>query len=305
MKSNTEKALIVVDLEGIIGLELYTSQEHARELMRDELLCAIDCIIRWDDRYRITVCNIHCDGQLLCEADLLPCGETLLKGITALAACSWDFDFAIMLGFHGKANSGGMFDHTFRPDFRRIRRAQSEIEMGEVAAFMTWIESKRIPVILVSGEGNFEGEISNPLCVVHKIDRYLSKANQLCSLNASLEACLLEEHIVSDVEDVAKIYVQVDNSDKLPIIESEGFTIDDGLVVFHDLDYFFRNLYRFAGALCVAYRQVVEKNREFAKAVKALGIEKEEFPELSEIFARPLDLINEDDRRVVRQRLGL
>lgn len=307
VEKKPRKVLIVADLEGIIGFNYYAPIETEKKLMNEELQYAIGCILEKEKNCEITVCNIHRDGLLLAEEDIMPARASLLKGVDALVACSWDFDFAIMLGFHGKANSGGIFDHTFRPDFARMWRTENnvDIDTGEVAAFSLWIESKGIPVILVSGEGNFDDEIRNATCRIHKVNRFQSYDEQYCSLDADIAAGLRKEHTLDNADDSAMIFIQVDNLDKVPILESKGFATKDGCIVFDNLECFFRNLYKFAAALSTAYKQVADVNLKFAYSIKELAVEKQDYPELNEIFAKPLELVNEADRNAVKQRLGL
>ena len=297
------RVLIVADLEGIIGLSTLGS-EASKNLMSSELNFIVNYISRTTETREITVCDIHNYGLLLEREDFAQ-EITLIKGIDKLWGCGWNFDFAIMVGFHGKTDSGGLFDHTFRNDFIRLWCPGIDSDMGEVAAFSLWIESKGIPVVLVSGEGNFDDEIKRTSCIIHKVIHTQSIAGQYHTLVEDLKKSMSTIHGPLYFEDTHKVYVEVDNHDKLEIVANENFSIEDGAVVFNNLDCFFGELYPFVDALIKAYFRVAKENYSFANSIKKLNIAKHDYPELNDIFEKPIGLITEYDRNLIKQRLGL
>ena len=154
------RALIVADIEGVHGVYNLTDTKRNAELLTKEvetcILALHNCNIT-----RITVCDSHNKGNSICLDTLSKYNIELLSQLHSLAELEHeDYDFAILIGFHGMNGSDGILAHTLRPDIRGVRLANG-VEIGEVELICRWLGHLNIPVILVVGdveatrEGNF------------------------------------------------------------------------------------------------------------------------------------------------------
>lgn len=307
MSKTNEHILIVSDLEGIIGFQGFCSQEDLRRLMTKQLHFGFQVIRRiLGQKSKITICDVHNDGLLLDAMEFSHKGLQLLQGITSLSSCSWDYDIAILFGFHGMRNRLGKFSHTFRDDIIRMWRENSNADIGEVSSFICWIESKGVPVVLVSGEGDFASETVSSKRLMHQVNCEESEEALYADLEKKLVECLANRATsIKPSEDTQTVYVEVDNKEKLSILAHEGFCVRNEAFAFSSFDAFFKNGYSFADALNRATMQIIRKNLCLAKEIKRQNIEEKMPCHLFPVLSKPINLIDHNDREFIRESLLL
>lgn len=209
---NYSNILIVADLEGIVGLDKHFSILNARRMMIRELQCIVKIIKNYNSSCLINICNVHNDGNLL-DTGFFTNRVNYIDGILKLLQGEWYYDCALLVGFHAMTGNGGLFDHTFRSDFVKMHFEGCIEPIGEVATLITWLESKGIPVILVSAEGNVDCELINRNIILHKVDNSKNSEIQLDTLCRNIESALsvYAQNVV--VKDNRAICIQLDNSD--------------------------------------------------------------------------------------------
>lgn len=301
--------LLVTDLEGIIGFSKKMTENESKIFMCKHIMCVISSIRSTNPKKCFTVCNVHNNGKLISDVDFSNDSSIhVLQGIDELKKTDWNFDYAMLLGFHGMRNSGGRYDHTFRSDFIRVRQAGKNVDLGEIGLFILWIESKGIPVVLVNGEGEFESELSNRNCIIHKTNGILENRCQYNTLMTAVQNAIQLPRTVSMLSlpcSATPILVQVDNPDKLLLLASEGFRVKNGAFVFYNLDDFFERLTCFAISLNNAIDIIVKKNIEISRKIRKI----QNFYELIEpyyyILLKPIELIDQNDRDILTKGLKL
>lgn len=152
---NKKKVIILYDLEGIIGIvSLHpTHKKRNDSLAAHELGLVID-ELREAGFSSIAICCVHnigIDDQEIYR--LIDDKQIEIVSFEELATNISRYQYAVMIGFHGMANSGGRFDHTFRFDI--LSCEYNNLVIGEVGIFYRFLLNNNIKVILISGEGNF------------------------------------------------------------------------------------------------------------------------------------------------------
>lgn len=107
-----------------------------------------------------TVCLYLVDSH--CNGDTLFPLVKFYDNIT-FVSMPWNIDFnipyefAIILGFHGKSNSNDPLAHSFRPEIKSVQI--SSVEVGEITCFIEYMHANNVPVQFVSGTDFIQDEL--------------------------------------------------------------------------------------------------------------------------------------------------
>ena len=140
--------LILADIEGIIGVNDFISDaENSKILYTREVKVYIDALLK-NGVEKITVCDGHNRGDMI----LPDIASQNIKLVSMIGNISFDenYDFAILVGFHGMGESPGVLSHTLRFDFKRVYA--NDMPIGEVEIYTRWLGSNGVPVVLVTGD---------------------------------------------------------------------------------------------------------------------------------------------------------
>ena len=291
--------LILLDLEGILGVRSMRPLSTVVQLAYKEI-ALVSSRLKNAGYYKIVVCNIHNQGTDLERSILENMGISLLPGINTLLATIKQFSFAVMIGFHGKSNSGGRFDHTFRMDFRYLRYAGHS--MGEVGLYARLLMSEGVPVALISGEGNFSDEVDEfDIAIVS------STHNSIQEYTSTLDAVLNQKVFPLYHFPREKVVVQVDNPDKYYILKNfPYYNQQEQCFCFPSIRCFFEHLYDFAYMLNHASELIFKGNMDFI-----LWIEKNHKKDhslkhlLSDYLSKDVMLLSSYDRIEIAERVGV
>lgn len=298
--------LILVDLEGIIGFSSLSQVTENEKLLVVQLEKTIG-ILHEFSYHNITLCIVHNNNSRIASS-IAHKGLCIINDFYKLVENITNFEFAIMVGFHGMRASGGVFDHSFRNDITMFSYGNKEI--GEIGAFTRWFISESVPVIFVSGEGLFRHELADLQNVVtHRVKSKISiddeqtLFNEYALFSASLIASLNEWQKMYTTYRIhsfsEKVFVTVDNKDKYTILGAEPykFKTSGDFFIFSDLKDFFSNLIRFCTALSYATTAICRKNLAFIKMIREGIRDCKEFP--SKIADKHINLIDYNDRRIL------
>ena len=292
--------LILTDLEGSIGLQKGMPYCCMKSYWKKTISAAIEAIKGNNNITNIDICNIHNNGNETEELkrDIQQDSIVFHKGITGLFNACKKCDVAMMVGVHGKSNSGGMFPHSFRTDIKNIFWGYNGKAVGEVFLFLHFFQLRRIPVVFVSGEGYFDDELSNHCCEKYIVSTDVDYQHSILCFQKSIKNAIQgidqEEHYNEMVEH-KKVYVEVDNKDKLQFLEEQGFPVFNGYIRFESVNAFFERIVEFAHLLRESHVQLVQRNIRCVKEW-ALFRDKILFDEkLHDVMNKPLELITSDD----------
>jgi len=214
-------AIIVADLEGVSGVYDFENVSRNNALLTNEVESCI-LALREKGVFEITVCDSHDAGDSICQKMLKKYGVTFFSQTTGLSSLKhYNYDFAILLGFHGMNGSGGILEHTLRPDVRSVR-LESGVEIGEVEILNRWFGSLNIPVILVIGdveavrEGNYFNPYRSVCCVKGSYFSSPPENYQLIydKIKQSVESAMkLDRHSCITPDDLP-VYVEFDKRDE-------------------------------------------------------------------------------------------
>lgn len=310
MIKNESKTLIIVDLEGIIGIRDINDTERNIILAYREIKFIIEELTN-SGFVNITICNIHNDGSLLLKDEFKKIGVELIAGIDKLVDRIQLFSEAIMIGFHCKKNSGWRYDHTFRNDFDEIIYGQDNI--GEVGAYCRWLALGGIPVIFVSGEGAFREEIGDFNCTVHQIIDFPADENII-----NKEYLLLEKELKRGVElfknkkiscpiiERDSLLVGINNIDKCTLLRKKfDVSVEEKYIRFSNMTLFFEQLYDLALCLNKAEEAIVELNIRIVNEIKKSNKTKQEIKDLlGAVLCKDIVDVNQLDRNIIAKRMG-
>lgn len=308
-----KRLLIIADLEGMIGVTDPSDLGKSIEYGMEEIWFVIREFNSYGIR-RITVANIHNDGKCYSPDTFDGQGVPLLRGMEELYRNIAEYDAAILIGFHGMYQSGGMFDHTFRMDITELR--YGEEKLGEVGVFTLWLASHRIPAYLVSGEGNFRNEIKLPECVIHEMkfpivtdDQYKTEYGELKKAVKDA-ATRMTTGIMASNYPSSTLRVNVDNPDKYRIMRDfQYISAERDCFVFPSIDVMFNCMYDFTRRLNLAMENIYYDNKRFFRLYREL-VGNEQYEHLRKEYQnkdlflislndrlRFLDMVNESTRK--------
>jgi len=256
--NNNSHLLIISDLEGIIGYSNLTDNNN-QSYLNKEISIALSVAKKYDYE-KITVCNIHDDGKTVIN---IPDNKsiTYISGINALVNSSWTYTETIMIGFHGREGSGGVFDHTFRKDIAKIE--YNNTILGEVGMIFNLMQLYNIPVRFISGEGNFEDEVTTDV-TIHKTMPFTNNIDDECSvfrkvLDESFNKCININRAVVNAPVV--VTLAIDSYYEM-MDRYAYYDINTKKVVFPTLKKFFYELNNFSKVLNATINSIILRNKD-------------------------------------------
>jgi D-aminopeptidase len=276
-------ALILADLEGVIGVYDLSDLDECSKLYTKEISVYVNTLIETGCS-RITVCDIHDNGDLINQKKVSKCSEDVeIEFISQVSGLSFheQYDYAIMVGFHGMEGSPGVIPHTIRGDIKKNslrNNKNARIEIGEVELYSRWLGSFGVPVILVTGdrEATYEGNCFNAY-------------RQTCCIKCSLQlneiideilykkayhnirlATRLEKDLCLSKDDCA-IAIEFENTDVVDYMETKGFTRCEESVVFSDCRSFVDDIVSFMSCLNEAREVIWNTNMAFLRELRAMA----------------------------------
>ena len=295
--------LILLDIEGIIGIENMTDIEKNREKTYEQLICTIRKIREFEILDRIVIADIHNRGEMLEDDIIEKMNVELIRGIQNLIFQIDQFEYALMIGFHCKRYGGGKFPHTFRQDFIWLKYGLEEL--GEVGIFYRWLTSKKINVIFISGEGDFKSEIDKYSGVIFQVLDTVDTNVIYKNYMMSLEMALREKKEKYEIFQEEKIIIKVNNKDKYKMLKIKGYKINkNGEIEFISLDEFFLELYRLAIDLNEINLYIYQENLKIVNCLNSLNLPKKKIYKIIE-FIKNKDIldIDEFDRTIIKKRI--
>jgi len=256
------KVLIVVDMEGITGIERAESPEKGVELMTAEVLSVVKLLTALGTN-DITICDAHDRGENI-ERKLF-----VMEDVQVVSQV-WNVDFikgydvALLIGFHGMAGSDSLSPHTLREDIAKVER--NGMEIGEVGILINWLREYNVPTVFVSGDkqATKEALMEEPTCVTYTIGRderlqdvFFQSSNEFAQKVDSLTNNKLRATISQE-----ELYVYVKNRDAISYIRAKD-KVRDGYLRFESYSELLSSMYNICEDLNNAMNEIVKKNTDF------------------------------------------
>ena len=304
-----DKLLLLIDLEGMIGFSERASFQQNWEQAKQELEILLKRLQAGGIR-EFSACVVHNDGtgfpkELLTRYDL-----QLFESASSLKQAVEGVRCAILLGFHGMANTGGVFDHTFRMDVLDLEYDQRHL--GEVGIFTHWLAQKGIRTLMVSGEGNFVAELEGIECLIHRVPPELDDPAQMEQVRGELADMALlaiqawDKPLLPETPDSGPLVLQVDNPDKYALLaELPYLRAEADRFLFPDLDSFINHLNAFAIRLNQAANQIAEKNLLMVQRLRELGPEESLRGKIEAFLRRDFFTLSSADRLAIAELTGI
>lgn len=278
------RVLIIADLEGITDIYTMKNIEKSKLLYNDEICMYIEALIE-KKIFNIDVCDIHNEGNLISDSIKRYNNDDVnIQLISTMSNLTFkdSYDFAFMVGFHGMNGSCGIFPHTIRFNFKKIKVYSKELKrfipVGEVELYSRWLGYRGIPVILVTGdlEACYEGNSFNPYretCCVKSffentnIQREIMyskiKESVYHSINLVYQECL--------AQDRDEVLIEFYKEGLIEYLSNLGYKKNGNNLVFETSFQFVENLMSLVSKLNDFDKDNLSKNIEFLKELRKLS----------------------------------
>jgi len=250
------RALIITDLEGIIGIKNINNKEHCEICLCKELQKYVRHLKTNYTGIEITICDCHNNGQtiLALKNSLYEC---------QIVSCVWNinfditYDFALLVGFHAMSMKSSPFSHSFRPEIRQVKLGIQNV--GELSLFANYLFYYNIPLLFASGDAECITEISHMSCgkfstsnspsdILYKqLDIYLDT-----TLNNIPRFCQYRNEDVS---------IEFFNSDLIDILSQQDYKEYNGkYIIFENVFQFFQGIQTFCYDIIQGVQYIYERN---------------------------------------------
>ncbi|MCL2400737.1 MAG: M55 family metallopeptidase [Defluviitaleaceae bacterium] len=263
------RALLIADIEGIIGVyDFINESEKSADLYTQEIEIYIKGLLA-NGVSHITVCDAHNKGDMI-KSSIISKNIDLISG-TRNVSFEEQYDFAIMVGYHGMEGQPGIHPHTYRFDIKEI--LADGVPVGEVEVICRWLGSHGIPVILITGdrEATYEANYYNPYratCCTKSlfqnkfIDHQFLYDKLLCSIDAALN---LEKNLCLS-PDTNTITVEFYNPDIVSMLEE--YEIIENKLIFKNCADFENSVTSLALRLNEINLHIIEVNTAFLNEMR-------------------------------------
>jgi len=265
--------LILADIEGIVGIENFLDDvKNSKEIYTREIEVYINALLR-NDVKKITVCDSHSKGDMILPRVIS--NKVNLVSRTENISFDINYDFAIMVGYHGMSESPGIFPHTLRFDFKHIRIG--EIPIGEVELYSRWLGHHGIPVILVTGdreatyEANCFNAYRNTCCSRSKFVKKEDAGLIYRKLSLSVDMAMqLDKNKCLSIDD-DETSIEFYNPDNIGTLETEGYKSKNGRLIFKNCTDIVSHIFSLVESMNRINAHYLEINSEFLKNIRELA----------------------------------
>ena len=311
-----EKILIITDLEGIIGVLDLNITEVNKRLYLNQMCLVISAIRDIFPKVRITICDIHDKGNISQDLGLSAEDVEYIKGITGLLTADLNYDRALLIGFHGKKGSGGLFDHTFRPEITNIKYGNEDV--GEITLFTDWLVLHGVTVVFVSGEYSIVDEVKElDQASIHVVENRLFIRNSktdipdldidqvYSNLVMGIKSALMKDLLLTSTPADKEIEINFYNPDVLCYLRKKGYDIRNNHLYFPNLIEFFINIHDLSMVLNTFLMKLYRVNTLFLRTIEELKISDDSCDiHVCEITRKSVFEITYADRLLVLRSLG-
>lgn len=181
-----ENILIIVDLEGIIGVNNLKDEQKIEKLLYKEIKVIIDAI---PEKYKLYFCYEHNNGLIPNSIKNLKRDIIFISKVENIDF-SMKYDISFLIGFHGRKFDICKFPHVYRDEIDHI--FLGDYEVGEIEIISNLLAFYKIPVVLISAE---KIVIDNLLydCCYHIVDDNADREVQYKELGNCVKKSLVYE----------------------------------------------------------------------------------------------------------------
>lgn len=181
----TGNILIIIDLEGIIGVNDMEDTSENELLLEKEIDCILNSLKGGESVY---LCYDHNDGILPNHNKY----KNRVRIIQKVNNINFQIRYrgAFLIGFHDKASGNGKFAHTYRDEIEGV--FINNKELGEIELIKNLLDYYNIPLLLVSAEKSVVKNL-NYKCVYHEIDRHQEIEKNYTELNERIRQTCSQE----------------------------------------------------------------------------------------------------------------
>lgn len=262
------KVLLIMDMEGCIGVYDMEDRINSRKLMIDETDILLNHLVHICG-FSVTVVDSHDSGHNVDElVEKYP--------NVSFAAHIWNvknietFDFALLSGFHSRSGVSGWFAHTLRPEIDSVLLAGKIV--GEIELMTNFLAFYGVKVCFVAGDESAKEEVkrSKALFFPTKHAGIVSppKSEIYKSLISKMEQSLTSRENDPYFYNDGIIEVQFQNNDYLRFFPSYFFLIEDNRIVFQNVIDFYNNAFSFCRYLNAAMAHRIEAIRRIKNVIR-------------------------------------
>lgn len=253
------KALIITDLEGIIGVDDIYSEASMEKLVEEENLILEELKNFGIDE--VTIYYIHNGGNIDKKYVDRIRTETFVCGFKPLSDKS--YLFAIMNGFHARKGVKSRFSHTLRDDIKGVFYNGKQI--GEIELYGYWLLGKQLPILYVAGEVEAISETHDLETCFFPTNNCLEYEDKLKMYALFIRRCIkshFPKHISSSFNN--EIQIELSNEDTAQSMKELGYRVIGNNIVFNEIDSFIENEIEFCKHLHTIQLEILKRNVDWA-----------------------------------------
>ncbi len=299
-----EKILIIADMEGCIGLYDLKDYFLGCSLMREEITRVLT-YLNTIGKYDITVVDSHDNGENVGELGKKYSNVQFVSHLWNMKDVG-QYDYAILIGFHGMCGVDGIMAHTLRPEISALY--VGDYQCGEVTLLIDWLAYYEVKTIFVSGDLSVQDEIQKYDCLF-----YATKSNEDLRKKESVDLEIRYSQLLtrlSEAMDRRKICKKIKHcSSEVKVKFRKGcltellprtiFKVKNEMVFFDNTKQFIDELYAFcqyinAGQSWIKHT-MVSIQITFAKCMRPEDIGQQSDEKLKRLLAKKVDKLSLGD----------
>lgn len=276
-----EKVLVVSDLEGISTIS--SLSDSTNYIQYAEEINIVSNKVR-NQGYEVYICDVHNGGTLLKEQTIL--ATKIYYGLQNIDF-KIDYDYAILLGFHGRAGDSGIWVHSFKEEIKNVYLERDVV--GEVGVICTWLNNKGIQVVQIIGAEGIEEEAKFLNVTYSVVKKQNGIANPIDEVIDSI--VFTKKKLMSKCE--KKVQVEFVNPDIAYYLVDRGFKINNKReIVFDNLEIFIKQMDYFCTCINNAILDIYQRNMAYIKKNR-LKLQKysENMIYKNEILQKPVEYV--------------
>lgn len=234
---SNNKIIIIIDMEGCIGVLQNTSERDGVQLMIKELKSLLD-IFTLNDKLDISVLDFHNTG---CNFNLLHSDYPNVKFIEQIwnYDLNEEYDVAMLIGFHGKASTNCIKNHSFRPEIKKIILGENEV--GETRLIENLLAKNGVSVVFASGSEHIKSELINTECIFFKTGGEAINFEKLYSVHNQYSINAIDNK-KNTTYDASSIKVHFYNDVILELLPLKIFNIESDYILYKNTIEFIQDL---------------------------------------------------------------
>lgn len=277
-----EKVLVIVDMEGCIGIYDLKNEDYCRDRMEKETSCIIEYLSK-QKNCEITVADSHQDGNTISRLKEYYPHVKILSFFWNVKDVE-SYNYALLIGFHAMQGMDGILSHTLRPEIKEMYMGESLC--GEVSLIINWLAYYGVKTIFISGDRELKNEIrmnnsyffETKSCDDLQYLKDLQFDARYDELTALLERAWENRKVIEQKKyNPREIRIVFFQENILSLLPSSIYQITENKIFFTDTKIFIDELYVLCQYINIAHIWYWTQVKEIESIIRKVYPQKEDF----------------------------